>query len=143
MARVGDIMKRQIVSVGAGDRLSTVEDIMTLGGVRHMPVVSGGKLVGVVSERDLLRASLSNLDAAGQDDRRAFLHAVAIRTVMSAPPIVIGPRATVKRAARTMADHKIGCLPVVDDLGKLVGLVTETDLLLYIAHHWQPPPGEE
>jgi len=55
MARVVDVMKRQIVSVGADDRLSTVEDIMTLGGVRHMPVVSGGALVGVVSERDLLR----------------------------------------------------------------------------------------
>jgi len=136
-------MKRQIVSVGAGDRMSIVEDIMTLGGVRHMPVVSGGKLVGVVSERDLLRASLSNLDAAGRDDRRAFLHAVEIRTVMSSPPIVIGPRATIKRAARMMADAKIGCLPVIDDEGGLIGLVTETDLLLYIAHHWQPPPGDD
>lgn len=143
MARVIDVMKRQIVSVGADDRLSTVEDIMTLGGVRHMPVVSGGKLVGVVSERDLLRASLSNLDVAGQDDRRAFLHAVVIRRVMSAPPIVIGPRATLKRAARTMADHKIGCLPVVADDGELIGILTETDVLLYIAHHWEPPPGED
>jgi CBS domain-containing protein len=143
MARVADIMKRQIVSVGAGDRLTTVEDIMTLGGVRHMPVVEGGELVGVVSERDLLRASLSNLDAAGHDHRRAHLHAVEIRTVMSAPPIVIGPSASVKRAARTMADNKIGCLPVVDQGGRLVGLVTETDLLLYIAHHWQPPPDED
>jgi len=136
-------MKRQIVSVSAGDRMSTVEDIMTLGGVRHMPVVSGGKLVGVVSERDLLRASLSNLDKAGSDDRRAFLHAVEIRTVMSSPPIVIGPRATVKRAARAMADNKIGCLPVVDDDANLIGIVTETDVLLYVAHHWQPPPDED
>lgn len=143
MARVGDIMKQQIVSVGAGDRLSTVEDIMTLGGVRHMPVVTGGKLVGVVSERDLLRASLSNLQTTGQDDRRAFLHAVEIHTVMSSPPIVVGPSASLKRAARLMADRKIGCLPVVDDDGTLIGLVTETDLLLYIAHHWEPPPSDQ
>ena len=139
MARVGDIMKRQVVSVGVGDRLSTVEDIMTLGGVRHMPVVRGGKLVGVVSERDLLRASLSNLEATSRDDRRAFLHAVEIRTVMSSPPIVIGANAGITHAARLMADHKIGCLPVVDDEGDLVGLITETDVLLYVAHHWQPP----
>jgi CBS domain-containing protein len=143
MARVVDVMKRQIVSVGADDRLSTVEDIMTLGGVRHMPVVSGGKLVGVVSERDLLRASLSTLDSAGKDDRRAFLHAVVIRRVMSTPPIVIGPRASVRLAARMMADQKIGCLPVVSEEGDLIGILTETDVLLYIAHHWEPPPGED
>ena len=135
-------MKRQIVSVGVGDRLSTVEDIMTLGGVRHMPVVSGGQLVGVVSERDLLRASLSNLQTVARDDRRAFLHSVEIRTVMSSPPIVIGPAASIARAACLMADHKIGCLPVVDAGGALVGMVTETDLLLYMAHHWEPPPGD-
>ena len=143
MTCVSDIMKRQIVSVGAGDRLSTVEDIMTLGGVRHMPVVSGGDLIGVVSERDLLRASLSSLAGSRGDDRRAFLHAVEIRSVMSTPPIVIGPRAPIKRAARAMADHKIGCLPVVEDTGELVGILTETDVLLYIAHHWEPPSGED
>ena len=54
--RVRDIMGTQLVTISATDRLSTVEDIMTLGHVRHMPVVQGGKLVGVVSERDLLRA---------------------------------------------------------------------------------------
>jgi len=59
--RVRDIMQTGIITISAGDTLSTVEDIMTLGGVRHMPVVRGGSLVGVVSERDLLRASLSNL----------------------------------------------------------------------------------
>lgn len=143
MARVGDIMKRQIVSVAAGDRLSTVEDIMTLGGVRHMPVVNAGRLVGVVSERDLLRASLSNVQAAAHDDRRAFLHGVEIRSVMSSPPIVVDPKATLRRAARLMADNKIGCLPVVSGDGELVGLVTETDLLLYIAHHWEPPPEDD
>jgi len=59
--RVRDIMQTGVVTISAGDTLSTVEDIMTLGGLRHIPVVRGGTLVGVVSERDLLRASLSNL----------------------------------------------------------------------------------
>lgn len=132
-ARVGEIMQRKIVTISAGERLSTVEDIMTLGGVRHMPVVRGGQLVGVVSERDLLRVSLSNLDQNGSDERRAFLHAVEIERVMSGPPIVIAPTATISEAARIMAERKIGCLPVVDHLDALVGLVTETDLLRYFA----------
>jgi CBS domain-containing protein len=132
-ARVADIMQTKVVTVAAGDRLSTVEDIMRLGRVRHMPVVRGGELVGVVSERDLLRASLSNLHSVGADERRAFLHVVEIAEVMSHPPIVIGRDASVEDAAAQMADHKIGCLPVVDEGGRLAGLVTETDVLRYFA----------
>jgi acetoin utilization protein AcuB len=130
--RVRDIMADKIVTISADDRLSTVEDIMTLGGVRHMPVVQAGRLVGVVSERDLLRASLSNLTEFGTEQRRAFLQAVEIKRVMSAPPIVIHPDATPEEAALMMAEKKIGCLPVVEG-DELVGLVTETDVLRYFA----------
>jgi CBS domain-containing protein len=130
--RVRDIMAEKIVTISADDRLSTVEDIMTLGGVRHMPVVRAGRLVGVVSERDLLRASLSNLTAFGSEQRRAFLQAVEIKRVMSTPPVVIHPDATPEEAALVMAEKKIGCLPVVED-DELIGLVTETDVLRYFA----------
>jgi len=122
-------MQSRVVRVSADERLSTVEDIMTLGGVRHMPVVRGGELVGVVSERDLLRASLSSLSGFASEQRRAFLQAVEIRRVMSSPAITVGPDEPVAVAARILAENKIGCLPVVDANGKLVGLVTETDVL--------------
>lgn len=131
-SRVRDIMTQKIVTVSVDDTLSTVEDIMTLGGVRHMPVVRGGALVGVVSQRDLLRASLSNLTHFGSEQRRAFLHVVEIRRVMSAPPIVIDPDASPEEAALVMAEKKIGCLPVVEGDG-LIGMLTETDLLRYFA----------
>jgi len=130
--RVRDIMPSKMVTISAGDTLATVEDIMTLGGVRHMPVVRAGKLVGVVSERDLLRASLSKLSDFGSEERRAFLHVVEINRVMSTPPVVIASDATAEEAARVMATRKIGCLPVVDG-EKLVGLITETDVLRYFA----------
>jgi CBS domain-containing protein len=132
LVRVRDLMQTKLVTIAVGERLSTVEDIMTLGGVRHMPVVQGGKLVGVVSQRDLLRASLSNLEVAGTEERRAFLSVVEIRRVMSAPPVTITPDASVEEAASIMAERKIGCLPVVVE-EELVGLVTETDVLRYVA----------
>ena len=130
---VRHIMKRKVVTIAAGERLSTVEDIMTLGGVRHIPVVRGGTLVGVVTERDLLRTSLSQLNAYGADARRAFLGGVQIERVMSSPAITIGPGDPVEDAARVMAERKIGCLPVVDEGDHFVGLVTETDLLRHFA----------
>jgi acetoin utilization protein AcuB len=130
---VRDIMSEKIVTIRADDTLSTVEDIMTLGHVRHMPVVEGGRLVGVVSERDLLRASLSNLSEFGTEQRRAFLYGVEIQRGMSQPPVVIDPGATVEMAASVLADRKIGCLPVVDPEGALLGMLTETDVLRYFA----------
>ncbi len=136
-ALVRDIMREKLVTISAGDSLSTVEDIMRLGGVRHMPVVHGGKLVGVVSERDLLSVSLSNLNESSSEERRAFLHALDIGRAMSTPPIVIEPFATVEKAALLLAEHRIGCLPVVDG-DDLVGMVTATDVLLHFAG---VPPG--
>lgn len=130
---VRDIMKRKIVTISVSERLSTVQDIMTLGGVRHIPVVRGGELVGVVTERDLLRASLSTLSEFGADHRRAFLHAIEIERVMSSPPFTIDEREPVEEAARVMAERKIGCLPVLDPSAHFVGLVTETDVLRHFA----------
>jgi CBS domain-containing protein len=66
------------------------------------------------------------------EERRAFLQVVEITRVMSSPPIVISPNVTVPQAARLLVDHQIGCLPVLED-GKLVGLVTESDVLGYLA----------
>ena len=130
--RVRDIMGTHLVTISASDRLSTVEDIMTLGHVRHMPVVQGGRLVGVVSERDLLRASLSILSEHRDEERRAFLHVVEIERVMSTPPIVVEPDATIEEAALIMAEKKIGCLPVVEG-DEVLGMVTETDILRWVA----------
>jgi CBS domain-containing protein len=130
--RVRDIMQVKLVTISASERLSMVEDIMTLGRVRHMPVVQSGRLVGVVSERDHLRASLSVLSEHRDAERRAFLHVVEISRVMSTPPVVIGPEATIEAAALLMADRKIGCLPVVAG-DELLGMVTETDVLRWVA----------
>lgn len=125
-------METKLVTISASERLSTVDDIMTLGRVRHIPVVQAGRLVGVVSQRDLLRASLSALSQHRDAERRAFLSVVEIARVMSTPPIIITPDATIEQAAAVMAGKRIGCLPVLED-DELVGMITETDILRWVA----------
>ena len=125
-------MSRKVVSISADDNLRIVDEIMQLGRVRHLPVVRRGQLVGVVSQRDLLHASLSNVMGLASEEQTLFLEGVNISQVMSSPPISIGLEAPVQEAARIMASRKIGCLPVIED-GKVAGILTETDLLRYFA----------
>ncbi|HTO71570.1 MAG TPA: CBS domain-containing protein [Myxococcota bacterium] len=132
MVSVRRVMKRKVVRISADDTLWIVKEIMDLAHVRHLPVVNRGELVGVVSQRDLLRASLSNVMGISAEEQKIFLEGVKIAEVMSTPPRTIGADESVQAAARAMAEYKIGCLPVVD--GKeIVGIVTETDLLHYFA----------
>jgi len=129
---VRDIMSTKVVSISADDNLHIVYEIMELGRVRHLPVVQRGRLVGVVSQRDLLHASLSNVIGVASEDQNSFLQGVKISQVMSKPPISIEPDASVQEAARIMAEHKIGCLPVEEDR-RVIGIATETDVLRYFA----------
>ena len=126
-------MRENVVSISADDTLRVVKEIMEHGSVRHLPVVRGGQLVGVVSQRDLLKASLSNVMGLPAEEQALFLEGVSIAQVMSAPPITIEADAGLDKAAREMADRKIGCLPVMDD-GAFVGIITETDLLRHFAN---------
>ncbi len=129
---VADIMSRKVISISSDDTLDIVKEIMELGSVRHLPVVRRGELVGVVSQRDLLKASLSTVMGLAIEEQRRFLEGVSIAQVMSSPPISISPSAGVREAARMMAERKIGCLTVVDG-SALVGIVTETDVLACFA----------
>ncbi len=124
---VRDIMSAEVTTLGRNDTLLLAKDIMNLGRIRHFPVVEDDEVVGVVSQRDLYRASLGTVMQYGEKAQRAFLESVAVKEVM-ADPIAIGPDATVRDAARLMLEHKIGCLPVLED-SRLVGIVTETDML--------------
>ncbi len=126
---VEKVMQREYASVRSDERLDFVDDVMALGRVRHMPVMDGSQLVGVVTQRDLLAAALSRTLDFDAQERRAFLRSVNVGEVMAKKPITVGPSTTLRQAAQLMLRHKIGCLPVVAGTGEALGLVTETDLL--------------
>ena len=129
---VRDIMTAEVTTLGRNDSLQLVKDIMTLGRNRHFPVVDDDKVVGVVSQRDLYKASLGSVMKYGEKAQRAFLEGIAVKEVMCEPVITIAPHAPVTEAARVMMEKKIGCLPVLEG-HKLVGIVTETDMLKLVA----------
>lgn len=127
---VSAAMSAEFASLRAKDRLDLADQIMQLGRVRHMPVLdASGRVVGIVSHRDLLEASLSRLLALDPAARRTFLGSVEIGEVMTRYVETIAPDATLARAAERMLHHRIGCLPVVEPDGVMIGILTETDLL--------------
>lgn len=129
---VRDIMETEVTTLGRNDSLQLARDIMTLGRVRHFPVIDDGTVVGVVSQRDLYKASLGSVMKYGEKAQRTFLEGIAVKEVMSDLPITIAPHASVKEAARLMMEKKIGCLPVLEG-PRLVGIITETDMLKLVA----------
>jgi CBS-domain-containing membrane protein len=126
---VSELMRRHFVTLSPTDKLDLADDVMKLGRIRHMPVLDGERLVGVVSQRDLLAASLSKALDFEAKERRVFLKSVAVEEAMTRDPVTVAPETTAGDAARLLVRRKIGCLPVVDAAGATVGLVTETDLL--------------
>lgn len=121
-----DLMKTRVTTIGPDDTLHLADGIMSLGGLRHLPVVSGGALVGILTHRDILRAPTTFHGFAS--DARAVLRALSVRDVMTREVITIDASATVQEAAARLLMHKVGCLPVLER-GALVGIVTTSDLL--------------
>lgn len=126
---VSEIMRREVVTVAPKEKLDLTQDIMNLGRVRHMPVLDAGRVVGILSHRDLLAASLTKALDFDQASRRSFLRSVEVREVMAKDVVTVHPDTPLAEAARILVERKIGCLPVVGPEGALLGLVTETDLL--------------
>ncbi len=97
--------------------------------IRHLPVVDGGTLIGVVTDRDLKEAAPSAATGLDVYELNYLLLKMTVRELIKREPITIRPDDSIERAALLMRDNKIGCLPVVDDAGRLLGLITETDML--------------
>jgi CBS domain-containing protein len=127
--KVRDIMVKEVATLDVNDELSLANDIMRLGRIRHLPVVEGQRLVGIVSERDLFRSSLAQALGYETKATRDLMKTLHIKDIMVPAVITVSPDTALCDAVRLMVDRKIGCLPVVENEG-LVGLITETDILV-------------
>jgi len=128
--KVKDLMRTHVVTLHFQDMLSVAEDIMRMGRIHHLPVLDGiNCVVGVVTQRDLYKASISSVLGLNRAKEHEWLGKVKVQDVMTKTVTMIDPEAGMVEAVDKMVSKKIGCLPVVDEQGKLVGLLTETDCL--------------
>jgi len=125
---LGDIMTRDVVTLAEDDTLADARSCMERGRIRHIPVVRGKQLVGLITHRDILAASFSTFAQVSAREEHKIFAAIPVREVMhdafAAPPTM-----RVRDAARIMLDRQYGCLPVAADDGALLGIVTEADFL--------------
>jgi CBS domain-containing membrane protein len=130
---VRDLMTQNVLSCERNQKLSTVDDIMRLGRLRHVLVVDDeGKLQGVVSQRDLFHSGLLKALGYGTHAKQQTLDSLLVKEAMTTEPITTTPDASLQSAACLMADRKIGCLPVLE-AGRVVGILTEGDFVMLAA----------
>lgn len=127
--QVADVMTRGVFTLTDTQSLPLAEAMMDRLHVRHIPVLdSRGCLVGILSQRDVLRAKISSLAPLTNDEGSSIQLSVPVSRIMRGPVTVVRSDALAVHAAHLMSEHEVGCLPVVDDDG-LIGIVTESDLL--------------
>ncbi len=124
---VGERMSRPVISVSPDSPINDVLAMFKKEHIRRAPVMKNGKLVGLVTETDLLNASPSPVSTLSIWEMNYLISKVKVQDVMSKKVITVNANTPIEEAARIMADKKIGGVPVVDD-GKVVGIITETDL---------------
>jgi len=124
MISVAELMTKDLVTVRESDDIALAESLLRLGGIRHLPVVRDRRLVGILTQRDVLRCGASG--RAGAREQR-------VADVMTKDPTSVRPGMGLAQAARLMLERKFGCLPVCEDDGTLVGIVTEADFVRFAA----------
>jgi CBS domain-containing protein len=128
MTQLSEIMNRKVVTVDKHASLRQAQRILDQHNIRHLFVMDGKRLVGIVTDRDLRKAAPSSKSPLTASEREEFMDELKVVEVMSRKLIEASPSTTVREAAKVMVREKIGCLPVVDG-NALVGIVTEIDLL--------------
>ena len=133
MMRVRDLMTRDVIAVLPGASLARLRDLMYDRDVRHMPVIeANGDLVGLVSQRDLLRSSLIEQTDVPDFVEDALLQKLKVRELMTTGVLSVEPEVDIREAAQILWESKYGCLPVVEG-PRLVGILTESDFVRLMA----------
>jgi CBS domain-containing protein len=126
---IRELMSGGLVTVSPEAPVTRARDLMAGEKIRHLPVIGpGGGLAGIVTDRDIRLNLPSRATSLSAHEINHLLSKLTVGEIMTRSVITIGPDASAREGARLMLEHKIGALPVLDD-GRLVGIITETDIV--------------
>ena len=128
MLLVENWMNPNVITVDADDSMLDATKLMKEQGIRRLPVLEKGKLVGIVTDRDLKRASPSDATTLEAHEILYLIANIKVREIMSRNPITVPHNYTVEEAAEILLQAKISGMPVVDKDGRVIGMITQTDL---------------
>ena len=136
---VRDWMTSDPITVTSNSSLPDAHKLMTDYKIRRLPVVDDGELVGIVTRGDVRGAEASEATSLSIYELHYLLSKLTVGKIMHEPVITVSPDATIAEAAGLMLKHKIAGLPVVEG-GKVVGILTESDIFRIVAESWQKNP---
>lgn len=126
--RVDELMTRDVVTISPETPVIDARALMTKRRIRHLLVTEAGRLVGIVTDRDIRLNLPSPATSLSMWEINYLLTRLTTKEVMTKAVITVAPTRDAREAARIMLDHKIGALPVLDE-ARLVGIITESDLV--------------
>ena len=126
---VGAIMSRQVVTVAMDDSLAKAQELFNKFRFHHILVVEQNRLVGVLSDRDLLKAISPYVGTLSETDRDLATLQKRVHQIMSHTPITVKADTSIETAAQLLIDKKVSCLPIITNDGKVKGIVSWRDLL--------------
>jgi len=126
--RVRDLMQKDVISLQSDEPLINAVEATASEHIRHLPVLEGETLVGILSSTDIKHAVPSPLIEGNKEEYDRVLNTTPVSRVMRRHPISVAPDATLAEVVRLMVENKVGAVLVVED-GKLVGIVSELDVL--------------
>jgi acetoin utilization protein AcuB len=126
--KVEERMTKRVITITPSESCQRALLMMHSAGINHLPVLDNNRLVGILTERDILRRAPEQRSAAGAGSRRQLLAVVNVGGVMTFAPETVSPEASLREAVGVMLQRKISCLPVVQS-GQLVGIFTTRDAI--------------
>lgn len=124
-----DLMVKNVICVDMDDRLPDIKEIMENHEFHHLPVTEHGKLVGIISDRDILRLISPFIDRASEQPRDLDTLNRAAHQVMTRQPITVKAETSVEEVLDWFKRVDISCLPVVDDEKQIIGMISWRDLI--------------
>ena len=140
---IRELMTGGLITVRSETPVQQARDLLVKERIRHLPVTGpGGALVGIVTDRDIRLNLPSRATSLSAQEINHLLFKLTVGEIMTRSVITIGPDCPARDGARLMLDHQIGALPVLDD-GRLIGIVTETDIVQAFVRVTAPARGSK